>query len=120
MGSVAHLITRKWVAGLIALVAIFGAGAVIGIVGQAEGPPTAVAALPDGTDSKAAAELRAELPEAEGSAAVVLYSSDDPLTPEQLAVVEEQSRTLPGATGAPPVVAEDGTAATVFIPVNTE
>jgi RND superfamily putative drug exporter len=35
MGSVAHLITRKWVAGLIALVAIFGAGAVIGIVGQA-------------------------------------------------------------------------------------
>ena len=119
MGSVAHLITRKWVAGLIALVAIFGAGAVIGIVGQAEGPPTAVAALPDGTDSKAAAELRAELPEAEGSAAVVLYSSDDPLTPEQLAAVEEQSRTLPGATGAPPVVAEDGTAATVFIPVNT-
>jgi RND superfamily putative drug exporter len=119
MGSVAHLITRKWVAGLIALVAIFGAGAVIGIVGQAEGPPTAVAALPDGTDSKAAAELRAELPEAEGSAAVVLYSSDDPLTPEQLAVVDEQSRTLPGATGAPPVVAEDGTAATVFIPVNT-
>ena len=119
MGKVAHLITRKWVAGIIALVAILGAGAVIGIVGQAEGPPTAVAALPDGTDSKAAAELRAELPEAEGSAAVVLYSSDEPLTPEQLAVVEEQSRTLPGATGAPPVLSEDGTAATVFIPVTT-
>lgn len=119
MDKVAHLITRKWVAGLIALIAILGAGAVIGTVGQAEGPPTAVAALPDGTDSKAAAELRAELPEAEGSAAVVLYSSDEPLTPEQLAFVQEQSRTLPGATGAPPVVAEDGTAATVFVPVNT-
>ena len=76
MGNLAHAITRKWVAGILALVAILGAGAIIGVVGQAEGPPTAVAALPDGTDSKAAAELRAELPEAEGPAAVVLYSSD--------------------------------------------
>ena len=120
MGRVAHLITRKWVAGLLALVAILGAGAVIGIVGQAEAPPTAVAALPDGTDSKAAAELRAQLPEPEGSAAVVLYSSEDALTPDELAVVEEQARTLPGATGAPPVVAADGTAATVVIPVDTD
>lgn len=119
MGNLAHAITRKWVAGILALVAILGAGAIIGVVGQAEGPPTAVAVLPDGTDSKAAAELRAELPEAEGSAAVVLYSSDAALTPDQLAVVQERARTLPGATGAPPAVAEDGTAATVFIPVNT-
>lgn len=102
MGNLAHAITRTWVAGILALVAILGAGAIIGVVGQAEGPPTAVAALPDGTDSKAAAELRAELPEAEGSAAVVLYSSDAALTPDQLAVVQERARTLPGATGAPP------------------
>src|SRR4051794_20422432 len=120
MGQLAQLITRRWVAGLLALFAILGAGAVIGVVGQAESPATGVAALPNGTDSRAAAELREQLPEDEGSAAVVLYSSDDALTPEELALVEERSRTLPGATGMPPVVSEDGTAATVFVPVNTK
>ena len=78
MGSFAHLITRKWVAGLLALFAILGAGAVIGLVGQAESPATGTAALPNGTDSRAAAELRDQLPEDEGSAAVVVYSSDAP------------------------------------------
>jgi putative drug exporter of the RND superfamily len=119
MGSLAHLITRKWVAGLLALFAILGTGAVIGLVGQAESPATGTAALPNGTDSRQAAELRDQLPQDEGSAAVVLYSSDQALTPDELALVEERARTLPGATGAPPVVADDGTAATVFIPVTT-
>ena len=120
MDRLAHLITRRWVAGLLALFALLGAGAVIGVVGQAESPATGTAALPNGTDSRRAAELRDELPEVEGSAAVVLFSSDDPLTAEQLAVVDERARTLPGATGAPAVVAEDGTAATVFVPVSGE
>jgi putative drug exporter of the RND superfamily len=120
MGRVADLITRKWVAGLLALFAILGAGAVIGVVGQAESPATGTAALPNGTDSRQAAELRDQLPEEEGSAAVVLYSSDAALTPDQLALVQERARTLPGATGAPAVVAQDGTAATVFVPVTTK
>ena len=97
-----------------------GAGAVIGLVGQAESPATGTAALPNGTDSRAAAELRDQLPQDEGSAAVVVYSSDAPLTPDELALVQERARTLPGVTGAPPVVAEDGTAATVFVPVTTK
>ena len=120
MGSLGHLITRKWVAGLLALFAITGTIAIIGLVGQAESPATGTAALPTGTDSRQAAELRDQLPQAEGSAAVVLYSSDQPLTPDELALVQERARTLPGATGAPAVVSEDGTAATVFIPVTTK
>ena len=119
MGSLAHLITRKWVAGLLALFAILGTGAVIGLVGQAESPATGTAALPNGTDSREAALLRDQLPQAEGSAAVVLYSSDQALTPEELALVQERAQSLPGATGAPAVVADDGTAATVFVPVTT-
>src|SRR5215204_1821001 len=118
MSRVTHLITRKWVAGLLALFAILGSGAVIALVGQAESPPTGTAALPNGTDSRQAAELRDQLPQDEGSAAVVVYSSEDPLTPDELALVEERARTLPGATGAPPTVAEDGTAATIVVPVN--
>ena len=119
MGSLAHLITRKWVAGLLALFAILGSGAVIGLVGQAESPATGTAALPNGTDSRQAAELRDQLPEDEGSAAVVLYSSDQALTPDELALVQQRAQSLPGATGAPAVVADDGTAATIFIPVTT-
>jgi RND superfamily putative drug exporter len=120
MGRIAHLVTRKWVAGLLALFAILGSGAVIALVGQAESPATGTAALPNGTDSRSAAELRDQLPQDEGSAAVVVYSADRPLTQDELAVVEAAARTLPGATGAPPVVAEDGTAATVFVPVTTK
>ncbi len=119
MSSLAHLITRKWVAGLLALFAILGTGAVIGLVGQADSPATGTAALPNGTDSRQAAELRDQLPQDEGSAAVVLYSSDQALTPDELALVQERATSLPGATGAPAVVADDGTAATVFVPVTT-
>ena len=97
MGSLAHLITRKWVAGLLALFAILGTGAVIGLVGQAESPATGTAALPNGTDSRQAAELRDQLPQAEGSAAVVLYSSDQPLTPDELALVAGARRTPAGS-----------------------
>ncbi len=117
MAGLARLITRKWVAGVLALFALIGAGAIIGVVGQAERGPTATASLPLGSDSRAAAELSAELPEAQGSAAVVLFSSDEPLNAAALALVQERARTLPGATGAPPVIAQDRTAATVFIPV---
>ena len=117
MAGLARLITRKWVAGLLALFALLGAGAVIGVVGQAERGPTATAALPLNSDSRSAAELSAQLPKAEGSAALVLYSSDKPLTADALAFVQERARSLPGATGAPPAVAQDKTAATVFVPV---
>lgn len=121
MGRVADLVTRRWVAGILALTALLGAGAVIGLVGQAERPDTSTAQLPIGSDSRAAAELRAELPEAEGSAAVVLFSREDGrLSEADLALVGERSRTLPGALGAPPQVAEDGTAATVVIPVEAK
>ena len=120
MGTLAHLITRKWVAGLLALFAIIGTGAAIVLVGQAESPATGTASLPEGTDSRRAAELRGQLPQDEGSAAVVVYSSDRPLTPGELTVIRERARTLPGATDAPVVVADDGTAATVFIPVTTK
>ena len=117
MAGLARLITRRWVAGLLALFALVGAGAVIGVVGQAELGPTATASLPLGSDSRAAAELRATLPEAQGSAAVVLFSSDRTLGREALAFVQERARALPGVTGAPPTISQDRTAATIFVPV---
>ena len=121
MGSFAHLITRKWVAGLPRpLRHPRRRWASSAWSGQAESPATGTAALPNGTDSRAAAELRDQLPQDEGSAAVVVYSSDRPSRLTSWPSVEERARTLPGVTGAPPVVAEDGTAATVFVPVDDQ
>jgi RND superfamily putative drug exporter len=118
MSRLAQLITRRWVAGPLALVLLGIAGMLIGVVGQAEKPPTTLTALPLGSDSRAAAELQAQLPQEEGSAAIVLYSSDSALTPDQLAAVQAQATQLPGATGMPAQVSEDGTAAVVVVPVD--
>ena len=118
MSRLAQLITRRWVAGPLALLFLVIAGAVIGVVGQAERPPTALSALPLDSDSRAAAELRAQLPEEEGSAAIVLFSSDSALTEGDVAVVQERAQQLPGATGMPAQVSEDGTAAVVVVPVD--
>lgn len=119
MGRIAQLVTRRWVAGILALVAILGSGAVIGLVGQAAQPDTSTAQLPLGSDARDAAELRSQLPEDEGSAAVVLFSRDDErLSEADLATVTERAAALPGAVGAPPTVSEDGTAATVVVPVS--
>lgn len=119
MGRIADLVTRRWVAGLLALAALLGAGAVIGVVGQATKPDTSLAGLPVDADSRAAAELRDRLPEADGSAAIVLFASADRLGADALRTVQERARTLPGATGAPAQVSEDGTAAVAVVPVTT-
>ncbi len=119
MGGLADLITRRWVAGILALTALLGAGAAIGVLGQAEQPDTSTAQLPLGSDSRAAAELRALLPEEEGSAAVVLFSRDgERLSEADLTTVAERARSAPGAVGVPPSVSDDGTAATVVVPVS--
>ena len=122
MGSVAHLITRKWVAGLLALFAILGASAVIGLVGpgRVARPPARPPCRPARTAGQAA-ELRDQLPRGRGfGRGRALQQRPARSTPDELALVQERARTLPGATGAPAVVAEDGTAATVFIPVTTK
>ncbi|WP_157073288.1 MMPL family transporter, partial [Kribbia dieselivorans] len=120
MVAVFRLITRRWVAGVFALTALLGAGVVIGVVGQGELPPTTTAQLPVDSDSRAAAEMQARLPEAAGSAAVVLYSRDGRLTAQDRAVIAQRARSLPGAVGAPPSIAQDGTAATIVVPVSAQ
>ncbi|MBR7744553.1 MMPL family transporter [Phycicoccus sp. BSK3Z-2] len=117
MGRVADLVTRRWVAGILALVALLGAGAVIGVVGQPETPDDPLSALPLGSDSRAAAELRQQLPDDQGSAAVVLFTRDAGLTDADVTAVQERVRALPGATGMPPQRSDDGTAAVTVVPV---
>ncbi|MGL5864690.1 MAG: MMPL family transporter [Dermatophilaceae bacterium] len=119
MHRVAITITRRWVAGLLAFSALLAAVALISVAGQAKQPAAGPASLPAGTDSRAAAELLDRLPEAEGSSAVVLFSRDGQrLSDDDLALVRERALALPGATGQPPAVSADGTAAVVVVPVD--
>lgn len=117
MGRLADLVTRRWVAGLLALVALLAAGAVVGVVGQAEKPDGTLTALPLGSDSREAAALRQQLPDEQGSAAVVLFARDGRLTDADTQAIEAKARDLPGAAGIPAQRSEDGTAAVVVVPV---
>ncbi|MGL5864176.1 MAG: MMPL family transporter [Phycicoccus sp.] len=119
MHRIATTITRRWVAGPLAVAALLVAVALTAVVGQAEQPPVGPAALPGGTDSRAAAELLDRLPEAAGSSAVVLFSREGQrLSDDDLAIARGRVTALPGATGAPLTVSEDGTAAVVVVPVD--
>lgn len=118
MSAVTTRITARWWSGLIVLAFLLGGGALLGVVGQAEQPDTSRAGLAQGSDSRAAAELRAELPKAEGSTALVLFTrGDGPLTQPDLAAINEVAAGLPGATGAPVQTSEDGSAAITVVPV---
>jgi RND superfamily putative drug exporter len=118
MAQVAKRITARWWAGTIAVIAILAAGVVIGFVGEADRSPGATDALAEGSDSAAAVQLRERLPKADGSTAIVLFSRDGtPFSEADTGLVQERARSLPGASGAPAVTSEDGTAAIVVVPV---
>lgn len=118
MSPVAKRITARWWAGMISLIALIGASLVMTMLGEAERTPGAADALPVGSDSAAAVELRERLPKADGSTAIVLFSRDGtPLSEADAALIQERSRALPGASGAPAVTSQDGTASIVVVPV---
>ena len=119
MRSVTDRITRKWWAVAIVVLALAGAMGVVSAVGEAQRTSSSTDALPIGSDSAAALELRDQLPEAEGSTAVVLFSKESgTLTAADLTAVEGLMSEVPGATGAPLQHSEDGTAALAVVPVD--
>ena len=118
MADVAKRITARWWAGTISLVAILAAGVVMGLVGDAERTASPTDSLPVSSDSAAAVELRERLPKSEGSTAVILFSREgEPLSAQDLDLVQQRVTALPGATGAPATPSEDGTAAIAVVPV---
>ena len=113
---------RSWLVATV--VAILGV-LIIGGLGQAERTPDSTDQLPDGADSSTVLELADELPETRGSAAVVLFSADEPLGQATLARLGGIFAGLlpPDAplNGPPGLsVSEDGTAAFGVVPVTVE
>lgn len=116
---IARRITARWWAGAIALGVLLISGFVTGLAGDPARQAKPTDALPVGSDSAAAAELRERLPAAEGSTAVVLFSrSGAPLTEQDQAVVQERAATASGGAQVPVVPSSDGTAAIVVVPVD--
>ena len=119
MHAVTDRITRKWWAVAIVVLALAGAMGVVSAVGEAQRTASSTDALPIGSDSAAALQLRDRLPEAEGSTAVVLFSkASGALSPADLTTIEGRLSQLPGAGRAPVQRSDDGTAALAVVPVD--
>ncbi|WP_432476122.1 MMPL family transporter [Nocardioides sp. GXQ0305] len=112
---------RPSVAVLVALVALLGSGALIGLVGEAEREPQVTDSLPDGYDSTTVAELEDQLPEGEGSVALVLVTADsgtlDRSTLQRLNEVYADLADTPPGMPAELRPSEDGTAALGVVPI---
>ena len=121
MRSVTDRITHKWWAVAIVVLALAGAMGVVSVVGEATRTATSTDALPIGSDSAQAMELRDQLPEAEGSTAVILFSTESgALSPEDIAAAKARLAAVPGADRAPAQTSDDGTALLAVVPVATD
>lgn len=114
------VITGRRTAWVVALVPLLLAVLALGLLGEGERDQLPTDSLPRGMDSTTATELSAELGEQDSDVAVVLFAADSgELTAEQRGGIESAV----GEVGAAPqslTVAEDGTAAFVVVPIESE
>jgi RND superfamily putative drug exporter len=118
---VAHLVGRR-LSGIVVLVAIVLSGALLGAGVTAETADNATSNLPRDAESARAARLQDRLATAEFTPViVVLDRAGEPLSPADRRAVTAQARTL-AELAAPgqrvfPLVAEDGRAAFLAVPI---
>ncbi len=103
-----------WVAVALVVVAM----ATIGVLGEAERTASATDNLPAGLDSTTVVELQDELPQSEGSTAVILFTADEG-TLSAAALDSLDQAYGASAAGSGLVVSEDGTAAITVVPVTS-
>jgi RND superfamily putative drug exporter len=137
----ARAITGPRVAWLVALVPLLMALAVIAFLPEGERERSALDTLPAGADSTLAVDLAEQLPEDDGQVAIVLWTAESGELDESvrgqlteqgialLAAAASEGGESGGAPDGPPgggegmqspvVVAEDGTAAFVAVPVTS-
>ena len=108
-------LTGRRTAWFVALIPLLFAGALIGLLGEGERDASPTDSLPHGMDSTLATELRDQLPSADASVAIVLFSSDQRISPEALGSLEDAAAGLGPQVRLTP--AEDGTAALAVVPI---
>ncbi len=113
---VAALITGKRSAWAVIVLGLVLIGVVMSLgAGTRQATPTD--SLPRGYDSTAAAELREQLPEQDGTQALVLFTADDGTIDK--AELPELANAAGLGEDATVVPSEDGTAAITFVPIET-
>lgn len=115
---VVRVIVAARTAWAVALLPLVVAGALMGLVGEGERERTPLDTLPAGADSTRAAALAEELPDEDGSVAVVLFTAEDGAA--SIADAEADLTALTSAiTGGTPTlqIADDGTAAIAIVPI---
>ncbi len=111
-------ITGRRTAWAVALIAFLLAGAVLGLVGDAERDPSVTDNLPAGAPSTRATALQEALPADDASVAIVLWTADGgSLTRPDLRALRGVVADLPGGRAARLVPAPDGTAAIAVVGV---
>lgn len=111
------LIIGRRTAWMLALAPFLLALVLIGAVGEGDRESRSTDALPAGLDSTEGTALLDRLPEAASSAAIVLFTADrGELSRDQLAALRDAGPGLADG-GSPLVLAEDGTAALLAVPV---
>ncbi|WP_240341593.1 MMPL family transporter [Janibacter melonis] len=113
---VAALITGKRSAWAVIVLGLVLIGLVMSL-GAGERQATPTDSLPRGYDSTAAAELREQLPEQDGTQALVLFTADEGTIDK--AELPELARAAGLREDATVVPSEDGTAAITFVPIET-
>lgn len=114
LSALRGLVVGRRTAWAVALLPLLLAGVLIGAVGEGERERTPLDTVPAGADSTEALELAEQLPDEDGSVAVVLFTADS--IAAHAADLEALAAELTG--GAPVLqVAEDDTAAITVVPV---
>jgi RND superfamily putative drug exporter len=134
--ALARLVAGRRTAWLVALVPLLVALAVLALVPEGEHDASPTDTLPAGADSTLAVELADRLPDDEGQVAIVLWTADageldqsaqGAITQQAFELLADSggagetptSATSRGGAQSPVVVAEDGTAAFVAVPVSS-
>ncbi|MDG4831948.1 MMPL family transporter [Solwaraspora sp. WMMD1047] len=121
-GRLTGVITGRWSAWLVLLVAVLASGALIGFAGDARTSNDPTSALPDSAESVRVAELQRQLPSGQLNPALIVYSrGGQPLTEDDRAAIAADAAAFAteavGGQVSPPVYSPDGQAALLAVPL---
>ena len=120
-----RFLTARKTSWIVLVTAALAAGAVFAIGSGADGETSPGSGLPDSAESAQVAALQEDLPSADSSAALIVFSRDGAeLTDDDIAAVTATTADLAELSldgfVPPPTVSDDGTAALVVVPLAEE
>jgi len=125
MQRLTRFITSRTTSWIVLVVAVLVSGAIFALGSGADGETSPGVGLPDSVESARVAALQEDLPSADSSAALIVFSRDgDDLTDADITAIAATTGPLADLSldgfVPPPTVSDDGTAAIVVVPLETE